>query len=160
MQPTSLGYRTDLIFHRFEGEVIDRGRYLVIRTPSNPNYYWGNFLLFSAPPQPGDFRRWNALFEKEIGVPPCINHKVLAWDTVDGDNGVVEDFLAAGFELSEEVVMTASQLIRPHYYNHDLELRGLTTDADFTEHLELHVLCCEDGGAGYRAFHQAKTDAY
>lgn len=53
MQPTSLGYRTDLIFHRFEGEVTDRGHYLVIHTPSNPSYRWGNLLIFDAPPEAG-----------------------------------------------------------------------------------------------------------
>ncbi len=162
MQPTSLGYRTDLIFHRFGGEVVDRGHYLVIRTPSNPDYYWGNFLLFGKPPQPGDFRRWNALFKREIGAPPRINHKVFAWDTVDGDNGAVGDFLAAGFELGEEVVMSASVLARPHRYKGDLELRELTTDADFAEHVELHVLCREDGQGEteYRTFYRAQTDSY
>ncbi len=162
MRLTSLSYRTDLIFHRFEGEVIDRGHYFVIRTPSNPNYYWGNFLIFGAPPQPGDFGSWNALFEREVGTPPRINHKVFAWDTIDGDNGAVDDFLEAGFELGEEVVMTTDTLVRPKRYHHGLELRELTTDADFAEHVELHVLCREDGHdeTEYRAFYRAQTDSY
>ena len=42
----SLGYRTDLMISAINGEVTDRGDYLVIRTPSNPTYYWGNFLLY------------------------------------------------------------------------------------------------------------------
>lgn len=50
MNIRSLGYRTDLLFPRFDGEVIDRGDYTVIRTPSNPTFYWGNFLLFDQPP--------------------------------------------------------------------------------------------------------------
>jgi len=36
MKVHSLGYQTDLIFPAFDGEVIDRGDYLVIKTPSNP----------------------------------------------------------------------------------------------------------------------------
>jgi hypothetical protein len=47
MNVKSLGYRTDLIFPTFDGEIIDRGDYLVIRTPKNPTFYWGNFLLFA-----------------------------------------------------------------------------------------------------------------
>ena len=50
MNIQSLGYRTDLFFPRFDGEVTDRGDYIVIRTPSNPTYHWGNFLLFNQPP--------------------------------------------------------------------------------------------------------------
>jgi hypothetical protein len=46
MDIRSLGYRTDLFFPRFDGIIIDRGSYLVIRTPGNPHFYWGQFLLF------------------------------------------------------------------------------------------------------------------
>ncbi len=162
MQPTSLGYRTDLIFHRFEGEVIDRDSYLVIRTPSNPSYRWGNFLIFNAPPKPGEFSRWNELFEQEVGVPPAINHRVFAWDTVDGRHGDVNDFLAAGFELGEEVVMAADKLTPPRRYNHTLEIRALTTDAEFSEHTDLHVRCRQekDDEASYRSFYEASTESY
>ena len=162
MKPTSLGYRTDLIFHRFAGEVIDRGRYLVVRTPDNPNYYWGNFLIFDAPPKPGDFTRWNTLFAREVGTPPRINHKVFAWDTVDGSNGEVADFLAAGFELGEEVVMATDTLIPPHRYHHELDIRALTSDADFAEHIDLHVLCRDEAydEASYQAFFTASTESY
>ena len=162
MRPTSLGYRTDLIFHRFEGEVIDQGHYLVIRTPSNPDYHWGNLLIFDAPPKPGDFARWNALFEREVGTPPRINHKVLAWDTVDGRHGDVTDFLTAGFELGEEVVMAAATLTPPRRTNHELEIRALETDADFAEHVELHVLCRGEkyDEASYRPFYEASTKSY
>lgn len=162
MQPTSLGYLTDLIFHRFEGEVIDRDRYFVIRTPSNPSYRWGNFLIFGAPPEPGDFARWNRLFEQEIGIPPRIVHKLFAWDTVDAQDGDTDDFLAVGFELGEEVVMTTDVLTPPRRYNYEVEIRALTTDADFADHTELHVLCRQekDDEASYRTFYKASTESY
>ena len=38
MEVKSLGYRTDLIFPAFDGEIIDRGAYLVVRTLSNPTF--------------------------------------------------------------------------------------------------------------------------
>lgn len=81
MQLQSLGYRTDLIFPAFEGEILDRGTYLVIRTPTNPSFHWGNFLLFAEPPQPGDFQRWRDLFAREIGTPPQVQHQTFGWDT-------------------------------------------------------------------------------
>jgi hypothetical protein len=43
-----------LIFPAFEGEIIDRGAYIVVRTPYNPTIYWGNFLLFEKSPAEGD----------------------------------------------------------------------------------------------------------
>ena len=110
MQVRSLGYRTDLIFHRFEGDVTDRGRYLVVRTPRNPTYRWGNFLIFDAPPGPGDFGRWTALFERELGKPPEVMHKVFGWDAVDEAQGEIEPFLEAGYALTTSVVMATSTL--------------------------------------------------
>jgi hypothetical protein len=71
----SLAWRTDLIFPAFDGEIIDRGPFLVIRTPSNPSFYWGNFLLFDRPPGPGDEDRWPPLFADEIGTPPSVRHQ-------------------------------------------------------------------------------------
>ena len=50
----ALGFRSELIFHRADGEVIDcRAEHgcRVIRTPSNPTYYWGNYLLFERAPE-------------------------------------------------------------------------------------------------------------
>lgn len=46
----SLGLRTDMIFHRFSAQVDDRGDYVVIRTPSRPDYLWGNCLIMRAAP--------------------------------------------------------------------------------------------------------------
>jgi hypothetical protein len=43
----SLGWRSDLVFARFDGEVVDRGNHLLVRTPGNPTFWWGNFLLFA-----------------------------------------------------------------------------------------------------------------
>ena len=34
----SLGYRTDLTCVAFDGEPIDRGDYIVVRSPQNPTY--------------------------------------------------------------------------------------------------------------------------
>lgn len=57
--------------------------------------------------------------------------------------------------------MATDALIPPRRYNHDLEIRALTTDADFAEHTELHVLCREgEDETDYRAFYKAKTDTY
>ena len=71
MNIQSLGYRTDLVYPRFDGEVIDRGDYVVIRTPSNPTFPWGNFLLFAQPPVAGDLDQWRRLFAEEIGTLPA-----------------------------------------------------------------------------------------
>ncbi|HEX7021645.1 MAG TPA: hypothetical protein VF171_02230, partial [Trueperaceae bacterium] len=126
MELASLGCRTDLFFHRFEGEVTDRGDYLVVRTPSNPTYRWGNFLLFDRPPGEGDFGRWTELFALEVGEPPMTEHMVFSWDATGGEPGYVLPFLEAGFALDESVVFATDRVQLPPKVNHEVVLRPLT----------------------------------
>lgn len=56
MNIRSLGRKTDLIFARFSGTVEDKGFYTLVKTPSNPGYHWGNYIIFDRPPQGGDLK--------------------------------------------------------------------------------------------------------
>ena len=150
----SLGYRTDLIFARFDGVVIDRGEYLVVRTPSNPTFYWGNFLLFTAPPAPGDFDRWRSLFAQEIGPPSRVSHMAFGWDTVDGESGDVAPFVEAGFSLDVGVVLTAQSVTRPVKFNEDVLVRELTEDWEWDAAFDNQMACRDEDHeeAGYRVY--------
>lgn len=162
MEVRSLGNRTDLIFQRFEGEVLDRGDYLVLLTPSNPTYRWGNMLLFSDPPEEGDFERWHRLFAREVGAGPSIDHVVFAWDTVNGETGHVRPFLDAGFELDESVVLSASAVNPPPKINPEVRIERLQTQSEWQEALELQVLCRdeEEDESSYRPFMERRMEQY
>ena len=74
MEVRSLGYRTDLAILALEGsQVTDRGDHLVIRTPGNPDYWWGNFLLLQDL-KPGSGGGWMARFAAEF---PGAQHTAL-----------------------------------------------------------------------------------
>jgi ribosomal protein S18 acetylase RimI-like enzyme len=144
MKLKSLGYRTDLIFAAFDGEVRDRGDYLVIRTPTNLTFYWGNFLLFDSPPGEGDFERWRQLFAKEIGSAPETKHQVFGWDSVGGEAGIVQPFLEAGFRVSSSVVLSCQEPHRPAIPNQEVSIRPLEDDSDWEEAVELQVRCRDE----------------
>jgi GNAT superfamily N-acetyltransferase len=162
MNVKSLGYRTDLIFPAFDGEIVDRGDYLVIRTPANPTFYWGNFLLFSQAPQAGDFRRWRDLFALEIGAPPETQHQVFGWDSPEGEEGVIQPFLQAGFRLIRDVVMTSSEPRVPARPSDLVSIRALKTESDWEQAVENQVVCREpEFEAGeYRAYQKKQMDRY
>ena len=141
MEIQSLGYRTDLFFSRFGGIVLDGGDHLVIRTPSNPNYHWGNYLLFSRPPEQGDLEKWQALFHQEISARQVTHHMVFGWDSPEGETGVVQPFLAAGFELSESIVLTAQQVNPPPKYNQEVVIRPLVEDWEWAQALKNQMDC-------------------
>jgi GNAT superfamily N-acetyltransferase len=162
MNVRSLGYRTDLIFPSFDGEIVDRGDYLVIRSPANPTFYWGNYLLFSRPPQEGDLRKWRDLFAREIGVPPETEHQVFGWDSPEGDEGVIQPFLQAGFRLNHSVVMTSTELRRPARPSDLVSIRALKTESDWEKAVDNQVVCREPEfeETGYRVFRQRQMDRY
>ncbi|RPJ52193.1 MAG: N-acetyltransferase [Chloroflexi bacterium] len=162
MQIHSLGYRTDLFFPRFEGIVLDRGEYTVILTPSNPDFYWGNYLLFSQPPAQGDLERWQALFEQEICSRQNAPHRVFGWDSSTGDKGAVEPFLAAGYNLSQGIVLTAREVTLPPKYNHAVVVRPLVEEWEWNQVLRNQVDCRPPQFTAdeYRPFKTAKMARY
>ena len=162
MKIQSLGYRTDLIFPTFDGQVIDRGNYLVIRTPTNPNFYWGNFLLFSHPPQEGDLDVWRDLFTREIGTPPDTVHQVFGWDSPEGEEGVIQPFLEAGFRVDRNVVLSSRAPSDPARPSSSVSIRPLKSESDWEQAVENQIVCREPEfeEREYREFQQKKMTGY
>ncbi|HYR10115.1 MAG TPA: GNAT family N-acetyltransferase [Longimicrobium sp.] len=162
MRLRSLGYRTDLIFARHHGVIADRGDHLVVRTPSNPGFYWGNFLLFADPPGEGSLERWKERFHDEITARQPARHVAFGWDSPEGERGRLEPFLDDGFRLSENVVLTTAAVDPPPHHNRDVSVRPLAGDDDWRQATENQVAC--HGGElslpAYREFKARQMDAY
>jgi GNAT superfamily N-acetyltransferase len=141
MDVRSLAWRTDLFFPRFDGIVEDRGDYLVVRTPDNPGFYWGSFLLFAGPPEADSLPGWKRLFAREIAAVQPAGHLAFGWDSPTGERGAVEPFLAEGFLLQENAVLTAAELVPPPHPNRDVSIRPLATDAEWAQALDNQVDC-------------------
>jgi RimJ/RimL family protein N-acetyltransferase len=162
MQVHSLGYRTDLIFPRFDGQMLDRGDYLVILTPSNPTFYWGNFILFPNPPGEGDFENWRDVFSREIAARLPVKHFAFGWDTIEGETGLVGPFLEAGFNLSQSVVLSARQVTLPPRHNREVSVRPLKEDWEWEQALQNQVACREPehGLESYTIFKRNQMQRY
>ena len=122
MHIRSLGLVTDLELARTRGQVIDRDDYLVVRTPDDPTYYFGNLLVLPAPPQVGEVAYWTRKFATELGGDPAIRHVALRWDGIHGDTGAIQELTAAGFTVEVLQVMTATAVTAADV---DVELRVL-----------------------------------
>jgi ribosomal protein S18 acetylase RimI-like enzyme len=110
MHIQSVGLATDLELAKTRGQVIDRDGYLVVRTPDDPSYYFGNLLVLPAAPQVGEVAYWTRKFATELGNDPAIKHVALRWDGIHGDTGATEELTAAGFTVEVLQVMTAGAL--------------------------------------------------
>ncbi|MGO8672247.1 MAG: GNAT family N-acetyltransferase [Capsulimonadaceae bacterium] len=162
MKIQSLGYLTDLIFPRFDGEVVDAGAYTVVRTPSNPTFHWGNFLLFEYPPVASDLVQWKAIFAREIGQPVRCSHIAFGWDRPDGALGDIQPFVDAGFRVREDIVLTAKSALEPHHPNPEVSVRPIRTDAEWNHVIDGKTADRDPrfGEAGYRTFKARQIGRY
>lgn len=176
MNVISLGFRTDLMLRAMAGSVIDdRGTHIVVRTPANPGYWWGNFVLTGSPPEQGDAARWSAVFAEEF---PDARHLALGVDATGEGPGDSAELARLGVTASVDTVLTATRLrpparplgaetaeIRPLRDEEDwaqaAELRFATEEAPMTdEHrafldgqlAEIRGLCAAGHGSWFGAF--------
>jgi len=123
-----MALKTALMIERMYGTVEDRGSYLALRTPSVPDYWYGNCLAMPSAPREGDYKTWMRLFEDAL---PGQTHRVFLIDAPDGDRGATAAFLDAGFEINVMDVLCARELREPEGLTAAFSFRPLAADADW-----------------------------
>jgi GNAT superfamily N-acetyltransferase len=142
MTIASLGYRTDLMVRRLAGSlIINRDDHLAIRTPDNPGFYWGNFLLYPQAPEPGQLAQWVDAFQAEF---PIAGHVALGIDTTDGQLDVAVEL--PGLELTPDIstVLTTAAVREPPHVNRDATYRLLTSGDDWEQAVSLRSAVYDD----------------
>lgn len=137
MHVRSLAYRTDLALLELAGsEVADHGTHLVVRTPQNPGFYWGNFLLLAHPPAADAGEHWLEMFEREL---PGARHRAFGVDGTDGSAADLAAFAGAGFEVEASTVLTATSVHAPPHPSTEAVVRPLEGEDDWSQQLELSL---------------------
>lgn len=127
MNVSSLGFRTDLALLTDSGSVVeDRGTHLVVRSPENPSYFWGNFLLLAEPPVPGGEKEVVGAFRTEF---PLADHVSIGIDVADLTDESRAAFEAAGLTVDVATVLTAQRLDPPRPV--EAEVRALDGDDEW-----------------------------
>jgi GNAT superfamily N-acetyltransferase len=155
---TSLGYQTDVALLRLGGsEVEDHETYLVVRSPHNPAFWWGNFMLLQGPPPPDEAPRWLEIFAREL---PQAKHVALGFDGSDGSVDDLSGFLALGPKPEAATVMTAREVHPPARPNERATYWPLGGDDDWAQQIGLRVVCNADDpdGDAYLDFATAHTN--
>lgn len=135
MDIRSLGFRTDLRLLEMTGsEIEDRGTHLVIRTPSNPTYFWGNFLLLKQRPFPGGEREVIGAFHTEF---PEAAHVSIGIDGLEDQTSQLQAFVDAGLEVDSGIVLVTGTLIAPRPVAEGVVVRPLESDDDWEQRSRL-----------------------
>jgi ribosomal protein S18 acetylase RimI-like enzyme len=118
-----------------QGSVLEQHTgYQVVRTPANPTFYWGNFLLLDGPPAPGTVSAWTSTFAREF---PGAEHVAIGVDGTGGDAGDEAELAVAGLQADRSTVLTAAATTPPPRPNEVAQFRVLESDADWEAALEL-----------------------
>ncbi|HET9061132.1 MAG TPA: GNAT family N-acetyltransferase [Acidimicrobiales bacterium] len=145
MEIVSLGFRTDLMVLRSSGsEVIAAGDFIVVRTASNPTYWWGNFVLA---PNAQAVDEAVQIFTQEF---PRARHFAIGLDTDDGD---IRGLGSLDMEAEVLTVLSARDLVAAAPV--EAEIRELSSAHDWAQLLALWL--DENPSAGV-TYHQGRTD--
>ena len=157
MDIRSLGFRTDLRLLQMTGsEIEDRGTHLVVRTPANPTYFWGNFLLLKALPVLGGEREVIGAFHTEF---PEAEHVAVGIDGTEDQTHALDAFVEAGLEVDCGVVLTASELVEPPVPPEGIVVRALESDDDWERRARLgHRLYAQTSEATFMQFARARNE--
>lgn len=133
--------------------VDDRGGYIAVRSPHNPSYWWGNFLLLAEPPETGQTDDWLALFAAEF---PEAKHVALGIDVTEISGVDVGALVAAGLQMERSAVLTAQALHEPPRSYPAATYRELAGDDDWQQAKELRTVLSEGEPAAEPGFLAAR----
>jgi len=135
--PRSLGFATDLALLRLGGSRIeDHDSHLVVRSPANPTFWWGNFVLVRDLDLPAT--RVVSIFHESL---PQAGHLAVGLDATEQVD--VSAYRLLGLELDTSVVLTATSL-QPPQRPVPAQLRMLDGDDDWRQSIMLAHACRDD----------------
>jgi ribosomal protein S18 acetylase RimI-like enzyme len=151
MNVVSLGFRTDLALLERAGSTIeDCGDHLVVRTPSNPTFYWGNFLLIDHVPAADGVEMWLDRFADALPAAP---HRSFGFDAPHAVAADLVAFADHGLDIDVSTVMTATSVHAPAHPNGEASYRAFESDADWARSIELTLACNDEyEPVGHRTF--------
>lgn len=133
----TLGIRTDVVLNAPRLEIEERGAFAILRTPSNPGYYFGNYLIFDRAPAPVDLERWQDEFERAFEHYPQVRHAAYVFSG-RAERDAVKVFADAGYTIENRAVMTAAR-IADFQPPAGIEVRPLLDDADWAGQMDMQM---------------------
>lgn len=150
MRFRSLALATDVALLELGGSVVEEGEdHVIVRTPRNPQYWWGNFLVARAHFE--DAQRWD---DTCVAAFPDSTHVAVA---LDDDrpvtSGLTLCWIRAGLLYTASIALTAAELAEPPHPHRTAVCRPLTSDADWGQSAALQQAGYgRDDPEGYRVF--------
>jgi len=131
----NLAYLTDCIFHEYNGSVTRKFGYHVIRTPTNPGFWFGNCILFKDAPGEDSFGNWLAVHKAEFG--DSVAHMTFGWESQS--QGITREFEDRGFRLNRDVALRLGAYSPSERRNRAVEIRKIVDEREWRAVTKLQV---------------------
>jgi GNAT superfamily N-acetyltransferase len=129
-----LGWHTDLAVLRLGGSTFDeRPDHVVVRTPGNPLYHWGNFVLVTDVRGGEDPAHWLATFEREF---PDAAHRAIG---LTGELGDEDAWRALDLTVEHDDVLATTTCPQPTPLPGGYLVRQLTDASDWEQSTGLRI---------------------
>jgi ribosomal protein S18 acetylase RimI-like enzyme len=157
-----LGWQSHLLASRYGAEIAERDDCIVLRTPTNPTYYWGNCLILPAAPRDNELPAWLARFDEEIASKQAASTHLAFGINAATLTDPLLSWRAAGIdEFDETAVLTLAPAgLSPQPSVRDapgLVLRTLDLQRELEIAVEAQVAARDEsfGAEGYRVFRRS-----
>ena len=123
-----LSWRTDLAVLVASGSAVEEhADHLVVRTPTDPTYDWGNFVMVTDPATVDDAARWEAVFTSSF---PGAGHRAIGLPAEPTD---VAAWKATGLEIEHEDVLLRDAPLERRPLADGYAVRPLSSDDDWQQ---------------------------
>lgn len=141
MKLKSKGLTTDILLGKHVSRVTVFDDHIVVETPDNPKFFWGNYLIFKGSPKLTSITHYMDCFEQHFKNNRNIGHIALTWDDI---NCVISSELAAKFaELEFEIdttsVMTIQNISPKLIKLNGIKVRKITSKLDWKKAQQLQT---------------------
>lgn len=137
-----LGFKSEYVINHLNCEVIETDEFIVLKTPDNPNYYFGNQLVLKVPLHSKTRKQWQHAFRQAFADMPQVTHEAYSWQRGEQlPTNALQEFANDNFIYEEDHILTLprSQFITPHQLNNQVSIRALRTEADWQQWMQLSI---------------------
>ncbi len=157
-----LGYFTDLFIIEAESKIIQMEDWILVQSPDNPTYFFGNFLLLNNPPLPYQRQFYEKKFHECFKDLKKVKHFTFCWRGADKKN--ISDFTENNYEFNQTSVLIAKRedIVKPKQLNDKITIRSLSTDVEWQEWIAMELGEKQAGHSdvSYRVYLEGKAKTY
>jgi GNAT superfamily N-acetyltransferase len=149
MSGLPLGWATDIAVLQLMGSTVDdRGDHLVVRTPANPLFHWGNCIFVTDPGGVDDADRWVGTFEAAV---PTADWVAVGLVQMPAETA---GWARHGLELELDDVLATSTMPRQTLPPDGYTVHALVTEADWAQFIARDIALNEESDHHERQSHE------